>query len=137
MSHLENRRFLGAWELVSFESLRPDGTVTRPWGDDPFGLVLWTDSGHMSAQLGPRNQAARPYLAYCGTIEAADVSEGTLVHRVVGASRPALLADQVRSFSFPAEDSLVLSPPAAPDGSQSVLRWRRLIAVQDRSTLRQ
>lgn len=125
---LRNRRFLGAWELVTFETIGPDGTVTRPWGDDPFGLVVWTDSGHMSAQLGPRDRAIGPYVAYCGTLEVEDVPEGTLVHHVLGASAPRLLADQVRGFRFVSDDELVLGPPPAADGSLSVLVWRRLTA---------
>lgn len=121
-----NQRFVGAWELTSFESCGADGVVARPWGNDPFGLVVWTESGHMSAQLGPRDPALGPYVAYCGTLEVDDVPAGTLVHHVLGASLPRLLADQVRGFHFVSDDELVLSPPPAADGSRSVLLWRRL-----------
>ena len=125
---LANRRFVGAWQLVSMESHAPDGAVTRPWGDDPFGLLVWTESGHMSAQLGPRDPAVGPYVAYCGTLEAPDVAEGTLVHQVLGASVPRLLSDQMRGFRFVSDKELELRPPPAADGSRSVLSWRRLDA---------
>lgn len=130
-----NQRFVGAWRLVSMESHAPDGTVSRPWGDDPFGLVVWTESGHMSAQLGPRDRAVGPYVAYFGTLEAPDVPEGTLVHHVLGASLPRLLSDQMRGFRFVSDDELELPPPPATDASRSVLCWRRLGAGNgDRST---
>lgn len=117
---------MGAWELISFESRAADGRVSRPWGDDPFGLVVWTDSGHMSAQLGPRDPAVGAYIAYCGTLEAPDLAEGTLVHHVAGASHPRLLADQVREYRFVSDTELVLSPPPGADGARSALSWRRM-----------
>jgi hypothetical protein len=122
---LQNRRFLGAWELVSFESRAADGAVTRPWGSDPFGIIIWDDTGHMSAQLGPRDPGAGAYIAYCGTLDAEDVTEGTLVHHVLAASAERLRADQVRAYRFSGSDELVLSPPASPEGAVSTLRWRR------------
>ena len=121
-----NQRFVGAWELTSFESCGADGVVAKPWGNNPFGLVVWTESGHMSAQLGPRDPALGPYVAYCGTLEVDDVGEGTLVHHVLGASAPRLLSDQIRGFHFLSDDELVLQPPPGPGGVQSVLRWKRL-----------
>ena len=126
---LRNRRFLGAWALVSFESRKAGGEVVYPWGHDPVGIVIWDESGHMSAQLGPRDPEPGQYVAYFGTLEAEDVVEGTLVHRVQGASASRLRADQVRQFRFLGSDEMLLSPPSAPDGTVSTLRWRKLIAA--------
>jgi len=120
---LNNRRFLGAWELISFESRRADGTVVRSWGLDPLGMIMWDESGHMSAQLGPRDGSS--YVAYFGTLEADDSPEGTLTHHVAGASGESLRTDQVRTFRFLSGDELVLSPPPAPDGTVSTVTWRR------------
>ena len=124
-----NRRFVGAWALVSFESRKANGEVGYPWGHDPAGIVIWDESGHMSAQLGPRDPEPGQYVAYFGTLEAEDVAEGTLVHRVEGASAPRLRSDQVRTFRFVGSDELELSPPPAPDGTVSVLLWRRLLTA--------
>lgn len=123
---IANHRFVGAWRLVSVESHGPNGTVTKPWGDDPFGLVVWTTSGHMSAQLGPRDATLGSYIAYCGTLDADDVAEGTLVHRVLGASHARFVADQVRGFRFVSDDELVLTPQAGAGDSRLVLSWRRV-----------
>lgn len=119
-------RFIGAWELVSFETTAPDGSVSRPWGDDPVGIIIWSASGHVSAQLGPRDRTPGAYIAYYGTLEAHDAQEGELVHATAGASNDRLLEPQRRRFRFIAEDLVELSPAAGADGAVSRLRWRRL-----------
>lgn len=119
-------RFTGVWELVSFETRDAAGTVSRPWGDDPIGTIIWTAGGNMSAQLGPRDPSVAPYVAYFGTLEAPDSPEGTLVHRVSGASLERLRTDQVRAYRFEENGDLVLQPPANSEGSTSTLRWRRI-----------
>jgi len=125
---LKNRRFPGAWELRSFESRSPDGTVTYPMGADPIGIVVCAESGHVSAQLGPRNADGAGYVAYFGVFEADDAAEGTAVTHVVGASSARFRSDQLRHFRFDGNDGLELSPPPAPDGTVSILRWRRMSA---------
>jgi hypothetical protein len=125
---LRNRRFSGAWALVSFQLRRPGGEVNYPWGQDPVGIVIWDESGHVSAQLGPRNADGAGYVAYFGVFEADDAVEGTAVTHVVGASSARFRSDQLRHFRFDGNDGLELSPPPAPDGTVSILLWRRLFA---------
>jgi len=123
---LRNHRFLGTWELVSFESRAANGTVSYPMGPDPVGLIMCDETGHVSAQLGPRGGDGRGYVAYFGLAEADDAAEGTLVTRVAGGSSERFRADQVRRFAFTGDDELVLSPPPGTDGTLMVLVWRRL-----------
>jgi hypothetical protein len=123
---LNNRRFLGAWELISFESRAPEGAVAFPMGPDPVGIIVCHDSGYVSAQLGPRNADGAGYVAYFGQLEAEDAAEGTMVTRVIGASSARLREDQVRRFRFDGDDDLWLSPPPGDDGRVLTLRWRRL-----------
>jgi hypothetical protein len=119
-------RFVGVWELVSFETRDAAGNVTRPWGDDPVGTIIWTAGGNMSAQLGPRDPAVAPWVAYFGTLEVPDAAEGTLVHHVTGASLERLRTDQVRNYRFESDRELSLQPPANSEGATSTLRWRRI-----------
>lgn len=43
---------IGAWRLVSVETLRPDGQVIFPfYGRHPSGLLVYDDSGWMSVQI--------------------------------------------------------------------------------------
>lgn len=112
------------WKLVAFETRAADGKVHRPWGDNPVGTITWTPSGRMAAQLGDPTSGGR-YVAYYGTIDVADETEGDLVHHVEGASSVELWRDQHRHFRFVSEDVLELQPPPR-DGARSVLRWQRV-----------
>ena len=95
-------------------------------GPDPAGIFICDETGHISAQLGPRGGEGRGYVAYFGRVEADDAPEGTLVTRVVGGSSERFRADQVRRFAFTSDDGLILSPPPAADGTVMTLMWRRL-----------
>lgn len=124
---MSNGRFIGAWMLKSFETEQADGSITRPWGDDPLGIVCWDASGYFSAQLGPRRPSeAFPYVAYFGTLSAPNSERGTLVHKVLGSSNPERLnGEQVREFEFVDSMTLILRPPKTAAGAQSTLTWRR------------
>jgi hypothetical protein len=43
---------LGAWRLLTWESIAEDGTVTHPMGEDPEGVVVYTPDGTMMTTLG-------------------------------------------------------------------------------------
>ena len=118
--------------LESFESERTDGTLARPWGDDPLGMIIWYRTGHFAVQVGPRQ--ALPSVAFTsffGTAHTEDNDEsGTIVLRIDGSSAPDRVnGDQVRNFLFLESDRLRMRPPVNPDGSQSTFIWRRAPAV--------
>jgi hypothetical protein len=125
---MANSRFAGAWILDSFETEQADGSRSRPWGDDPLGIIVWDATGYFSAQLGPRvPRVESPWVAYYGTLEAPDGDSGTLVHTVLGSSNPARLsAPQSREFRFVDANTLVLRPPVAENGSRGALTWKRM-----------
>jgi hypothetical protein len=88
------RRLVGSWELVSYVLTDPEsgGAVDHPLGEDARGLIIYTDDGHMSVQIGAsrrppytdgdihggtteeRARAAHGYLAYAGTYAVIDDS---------------------------------------------------------------
>ena len=123
-----NARFFGAWLLDSFESQVPDGTVSRPWGDDPIGIIYWDISGYFAVQLGPRVPGADGgYVSFFGTAHAADGDTGDIVLRVVGSSAPERVnRDQLRNFLFLEPGLLRMRPPAGPSGVQSTFTWRHV-----------
>ena len=125
-----NPRFLGAWLLDSFESQLADGTVSRPWGDDPLGIIYWDESGHFAVQLGPRVAgAAGDYLSFYGTASATDGESGAITLSVVGSSSAERVrGDQVRDFFFVEPRLLRMRPPVGSNGSQSTFKWRRASA---------
>lgn len=42
---------IGSWRLLSFELRRDDGIITFPFGENPHGMIVYTESGRFSAQL--------------------------------------------------------------------------------------
>jgi hypothetical protein len=45
-------RLLGAWRLLSWESIGDDGSIEHPLGDAPDGVVVYTPDGTMVTTLG-------------------------------------------------------------------------------------
>ncbi len=41
---------IGAWKLISFEGQRWNSEVVYPFGENPQGSIIYTESGHFSAQ---------------------------------------------------------------------------------------
>ncbi|WP_406502484.1 lipocalin-like domain-containing protein [Streptomyces sp. NBC_01602] len=93
------KTLVGAWRLVSYKATAvDDGNVIEPFGPQPQGLITYTPSGHMSAQimrpLRPRFRqgrleeglpeelatAAGGYMAYGGTYEVPE--DDFVVHHV-------------------------------------------------------
>jgi hypothetical protein len=83
-------KFVGAWRLVSIETIRPNGEVIYPfYGKHPEGLIMYDNSGWMSVQVvsdppakapsrssreevmaapsAEKSSAFDSYYTYCGT----------------------------------------------------------------------
>jgi hypothetical protein len=91
---------LGAWQLVSFTTTDADtGRVGHPLCTSPRGMILYTDDGHMSAQLADADMGG--YLAYGGRFAVDEETSGraerrdavvVLHHDVTMSMMPELLA---------------------------------------------
>jgi hypothetical protein len=133
-----SQRFVGAWELVSFENIAEDGT-RRP-GNYDRGQITYHASGRMSAQLmhssnkadqppqtdEARAAAYRRYLGYYGPF-VIDEAKGTVTHIVEGSSNPSWIGSrQVRYFEFsPDNQQLTLSVRNAEGRVTGTLVWKR------------
>jgi hypothetical protein len=42
---------VGTWSLTAADKLLPDGTRSHDYGDNPHGLVIFTEDGHYSVQI--------------------------------------------------------------------------------------
>ncbi|MEU2618253.1 lipocalin-like domain-containing protein [Streptomyces sp. NPDC007157] len=110
-------KLLGAWRLMSYTATSVDGEVISPLGPTPYGLIVYTPQGHMSAQLGRGDRpplrsarledaaadelarAAADYLAYGGPFEV--VGPATVEHHVTTSLFPNWIGrSQVRQVSF-------------------------------------
>ncbi|MFF8919207.1 lipocalin-like domain-containing protein [Streptomyces sp. NPDC015032] len=123
------KKLLGAWQLVSYAARSTDGKVIHPLGPTPYGLIVYTPQGYMSAQLGRGDRpplrsarledastdelahAAADYVAYGGPFEVVDPT--TVEHHVTTSLFPNWIGrPQVRKVSF--DGSLLKLSAAAP-----------------------
>ncbi len=106
---------LGAWQLVSWQEIRPSGTVAYPLGPHAAGRLMYDRSGQMSAQFvrshrrfasddwrqaqpGEMAGAWPDYFGYYGTFHV-DPRSSVLVHRIEGSWFPNLVGtEQVRHY---------------------------------------
>ena len=135
---------VGAWHLESYEQRSPDGSVSYPMGVFPSGILIYSESGHMSVvlcevdrppfetsdrSLGKESdeeaaRAYRTYGSYFGRYEI-DESAGIVTHHVEanlfpngsGMSRsPKMTLDG---------DTLNLELSTLPTGVSATLTWIR------------
>ena len=111
-------RLLGAWRLVTWQSIGEDGAVTYPWGQDITGQLMYDDSGRMTGHLVRTGQLrfasedwreATPeemvrawpaYFGYFGTFSV-DTARSTVTHHVESGWFPNLAGtEQVRRYAF-------------------------------------
>ena len=133
--------FLGAWSLVSYRAIAPDGAISHPFGENPIGQIAYTADGRMSACLmrrgrarfasnlrfdatpAEREAAYRDFMAYFGSFSV-DPNTRTVHHHVEGATFPNWIGtDLVRSYQFE-QNTLTLSL-TRPDGTVHSLLWER------------
>ena len=142
----EFRRFVGVWDLVSWEILCSDGRREEAFGGNSLGRVIYDSSGYMSAQImrldrppfrsGTRlegtleefKSAFEGYVAFFGTY-VVDGAEKTVTHFVEGHLSPNQVGSRrVRAYEFK-KDTLIMKPsPRRFNGveAQPVLVWRRI-----------
>src|SRR3954471_20234651 len=141
------KALLGAWRLVSYKATAvEDGGVVEPFGPRPQGLIVYTPSGHMSAQImrpgrpafregrlekgmpGELTAAALGYLAYGGTYGVPE--DDLVVHHVQLSLFPNWVgAPQVRVVAWDGPRlRLALREPALIWGARrdGVLVWERM-----------
>ena len=84
---MEGISIVGRWKLISIQAENPEGNVRYPFGEDPFGMLLYDADGYMSLLIMRRNrskfasddmlggtpeeikEAFEKFEAYCGTYE--------------------------------------------------------------------
>jgi len=141
MGPLMASRLVGHWELVSYDSIEPDGSLRQPFGNalgrlsydargNMTGQVMRPDRPRVEAREGAAQQvraAYTGYIAYFGTYDV-NAAGDQVTHHVLGALSPAWVGgDQVRRMRFDG-DLLVLEADVPRGGgiARHVLTWRRL-----------
>ena len=126
-------QFVGHYELVIYESFRPDGEVVDM---NYVGRIMYDEHDNMSAIGMPKDLPARAResservqagFAYWGKVSF-DLPNGIVIHHVEGsptrASWPGV--DNIRYFEFTDEGLLKLSLKNAEGQTTGTLTWRKI-----------
>lgn len=137
----------GAWMLVSVETHLSNGDVIRAYGDQPQGVIVYTEDGYMTAQVsrpdrskikaGDQQRASdgeirsnfEGYIAYHGTYSI-DPDAQTVTHFVRGSMFKNWEGEAQTRFYEIDGDRVTLSTPEVRWGElgtvRTVLVWERL-----------
>jgi hypothetical protein len=129
---------VGAWELVSLVSERPDGSTFEPFGPRPSGRMIYDEAGHVTAMIvgEQRNEAAgKPsppeslmqFTAYFGTYRVDGVS-GEIVHNVTTSLNGPQASGELRRRYRMENGRLFLSFSRMREGVEVITRleWSRI-----------
>ena len=149
---MTDARFVGAWSLKSYEAICSDGRILKPYGDAPYGKIIYDPDGNLGVFLmssgRDKFQSDNParstpeeakgamdkMMAYSGTSQV-DNEQGIVTHQLEASSFPNWEnTDQVRIFTF---DGNQLKLESRPTQSRDVtwtlsLLWEK-IESKDRS----
>ncbi len=139
---MNNKNFVGSWELVKWTAELNDGTIVFPFGEDAIGRITYDKNGNMSVQLMKNKRSkfhsedplqARPdeavgafneFLSYCGSYEVYN-NPDQVVHRIKISSFPNWSGqNQIRKFEF-IDDKLILSTDTI-GASRHNLVWQKM-----------
>ena len=141
---VDEKKFLGAWRIVSWENEDADGVITWPVGRRPEGLLHYAAGGHMLVQIAAsgraristgevfggsveeRAAAFATHVAYGGRWE---IRGRQMVHMLEISSVPNWTGgEQIRDFEFLDDDNLQLSVAMRFAGRTVMarVRWRRV-----------
>ena len=125
------KNIAGTWELQSFEIEDLQGN-RRSWGTGIQGLLLYTNSGHMSVSINKNvekktdNDAQNIFdsiLFYSGSYS---VEANIIKHQVTQASNPARIGKEMIRYAELNEDVLTLESPKESFG-KAILKWKRIV----------
>jgi hypothetical protein len=137
---------VGVWELASYTVTNSDGLARFPFGQQPKGQLVYTETGEMSAQLmrpdfdfaslaeldgstALQELGVAAFFAYWGTYDV-DEAVGTVTHHVEGCLYPDWAGvSQTRNYRFEDQDHLVVwaqLPDVSDPGDRYELHWTRI-----------
>jgi hypothetical protein len=139
---MENKKFIGNWELKKWTAELKDGTIVSPFGEDALGRITYDSDGNMAVQLMKNNRAPfhsedplqartheavlafNEFLSYCGTYQVYN-NPDQVVHRIKISSFPNWTGqNQIRKFEFK-DDLLILSTDTI-GSSRHKLEWVKM-----------
>lgn len=131
------RDVIGTWKLVSWTFKNEHGEEVNYFGENPTGILMYTESGYMSVHIMKENrkkftsegmydgtpeevtEAFKTYFAYFGKFT--ESKPGVLQHTVEGGTFPNWLGNVEERYGRIAGDKLVLSTPPIRTGAQDIV----------------
>lgn len=137
-------QIVGAWTLVSADSVRPDGSRVEMFGSNPKGTMIFSRDGHfalvqMRAELpriaaNSRDQGTpeenkgivQGSIAYFGTYSVNE-AEKTMTVKLEGSTYANVLGalEQKRIITSLTPDELKFTNPRTPSGATLEVCWKR------------
>ncbi|MFA5368326.1 MAG: lipocalin-like domain-containing protein [Dehalococcoidia bacterium] len=138
------KEFIGTWKLKSYEVRWASGKVTHTFGENPQGLLIYTENGYMAANMMSANRAnfeardirlgtteekahaAETYVSYSGRYE---FEEDKVKHIVEVCLFPNWVGRELVRIYDLQGDTLVLKTipdPKDEQGRQGYLIWERV-----------
>ena len=142
---MNQKLLIGAWQILGWEITELNSDKRSfPFGEDPIGLIIYSEDGWMSAMVARRERekfsvgsrlreqadellagAYKSYFHYAGTYH---LARDRVTHRVTMALNPNLVGtDQVRFYDF--SDGVLTLRGEEACGSNiryHTLRWQRV-----------
>src|SRR4051812_28636267 len=134
---------LGAWTLVSVESVRDDGGKAEPFGANPKGIIIFSPDGHFSlfqsradvpklaandrAKATPEEAMAviASTIAYYGTYSVYEAEKAFSVRLEASTFANLVGGEQKRVITSFTKDELHFTNPRTPSGLTLHTSWRR------------
>ena len=139
--NLNNKQFVGSWELLEWATESIDGRKEYPFGTDPIGQITYESNGSMSVMIMKNNRtrflsedpfqgqpdevidAFNGFIAYSG-IYIVTPGSNQVVHQIRISSFPNWTGqDQIRKFEFH-EGKLTLSTDLIGPNRHKLV-WRK------------
>jgi len=125
-----NEQVTGIWTLEAF-TIYPKEGGSRPWGEELRGLLIYTESGHVSVSINkavvPKSGNAEKdildsVLFYAGTYSV----EGNVIrHQVTQATNPSRIGREMIRFATLENSTLKLATPDEAFGKAELV-WRKV-----------
>lgn len=141
--------FIGSWKLKHWTAELSDGSIVYPYGERPFGKLIYEINGEMTGILQAENRelmssievtqrdpeeamaAFNSFFAYSGPFEVHQDSS-LVIHHVDACINPNWVGkDQKRFYEFKNGQLILSTPPIAVQGTQSqsvkqTLTWEKV-----------
>ena len=136
----------GTWKLAGFEIRRSNGEVHKPFGDHPYGQIIYTDNGRYSAQLAQAGRMSvrsgdmmdtsheeltsnfRGFISYYGRYTY-DPKSKTVLHHVEGSLFPNWENDTLKRTVRTGRGTITLTTEPTFYGGEEVVAsvtWKKI-----------